>query len=137
MSTSLVLVAGPCERTRKGLSCLCIKFVFQTVCPIIPVVCFIWRVLCCVCTVPFEEDDKDPEIWFLDHSYMENMYRMFKKVNAREKIVGWYSTGPKIREADLDINALMAKYSDFPPVLVVCEVQVRVRARVRAVKERP
>lgn len=32
--------------------------------------------------VPFEEDDKDPGIWFLDHSYLENMYRMFKKVNG-------------------------------------------------------
>ncbi len=32
--------------------------------------------------VPFEEDDQDPSIWFLDHSYMENMYRMFKKVNG-------------------------------------------------------
>lgn len=32
--------------------------------------------------VPFEEDDHDPSIWFLDHSYMENMYRMFKKVNG-------------------------------------------------------
>mmetsp|Transcript_16478 Transcript_16478/g.41087 ORF Transcript_16478/g.41087 Transcript_16478/m.41087 type:complete len:331 (-) Transcript_16478:1344-2336(-) len=73
--------------------------------------------------VPFEEDDHDPSIWFLDHSYMENMYRMFKKVNAREKVVGWYSTGPKIREADLDINALIARFSDWPPVLVICEVQ--------------
>lgn len=33
-------------------------------------------------TVPFEEDDKDPSIWFLDHSYLENMFRMFKKVNG-------------------------------------------------------
>lgn len=32
--------------------------------------------------VPFEEDDKDPSIWFLDHSYLENMFRMFKKVNG-------------------------------------------------------
>ncbi len=37
--------------------------------------------------------------------------------------MGWYSTGPKIREADLDINALVTKYSDWPPVLVICEVQ--------------
>jgi hypothetical protein len=34
------------------------------------------------CAVPFEEDDKDPSIWFLDHSYLENMFRMFKKVNG-------------------------------------------------------
>ncbi len=34
------------------------------------------------CAVPFEEDDADPSIWFLDHSYLENMLRMFKKVNG-------------------------------------------------------
>jgi hypothetical protein len=33
-------------------------------------------------SVPFEEDDKDSSIWFLDHSYLENMFRMFKKVNG-------------------------------------------------------
>ena len=43
--------------------------------------------------VPFEEDPKDPTIWFLDHSYLENIFAMFRKVNAKEKIVGWYSTG--------------------------------------------
>ena len=34
------------------------------------------------CAVPFEEDDRDPRIWFLDHSYMESMCAMFKKVNG-------------------------------------------------------
>ena len=32
--------------------------------------------------VPFEEDERDTKIWFLDHSYLEQMYRMFKKVNG-------------------------------------------------------
>ena len=32
--------------------------------------------------MPFEEDDQDPSIWFLDHSYLEVMYKMFKKVNG-------------------------------------------------------
>ncbi|GAB4822079.1 hypothetical protein N2152v2_009125 [Parachlorella kessleri] len=72
--------------------------------------------------VPFEEDDKDPTIWFLDHSYLENMFRMFKKVNARERIIGWYHTGPRLREADLDIHQLLANYCENP-VLVICEVQ--------------
>ncbi|CAD7702890.1 unnamed protein product [Ostreobium quekettii] len=72
--------------------------------------------------VPFEEDAKDPSIWFLDHSYLEVIFRMFKKVNAREGIVGWYSTGPRIREADLDINELISRFCDSP-VLVICEVQ--------------
>lgn len=34
-------------------------------------------------TVPFEEDESNPAIWYLDHSYLENMARMFKKVNGR------------------------------------------------------
>jgi len=33
--------------------------------------------------VPFDEDDKDKSVWFLDHDYLENMYGMFKKVNGR------------------------------------------------------
>ena len=33
-------------------------------------------------TVPFDEDDKDKSVWFLDHDYLENMYGMFKKVNG-------------------------------------------------------
>jgi len=36
-----------------------------------------------------QEDDKDPSIWFLDHSYHEAMYAMFKKINAKELVVGW------------------------------------------------
>ncbi len=35
-----------------------------------------------LCTVPFEEDPKDPSIWFLDHNYHESMFAMFKKVNG-------------------------------------------------------
>ena len=37
--------------------------------------------------VPFDEDDKDPTVWFLDHDYLENMYGMFKKVNGKCYIV--------------------------------------------------
>src|ERR1700733_14472311 len=33
-------------------------------------------------TVPFEEDDKDPSVWFLDHTYIEDMNTMFKKING-------------------------------------------------------
>ncbi len=33
-------------------------------------------------TVPFEEDERDPSVWFLDHNYLENMAAMFKKVNS-------------------------------------------------------
>jgi len=43
----------------------------------------------------------------LDHEYLENMYAMFKKVNARERIVGWYHTGPKLHQNDIRINDLV------------------------------
>lgn len=32
--------------------------------------------------LPFEEDEQDQSIWFLDHSYLESMYKMFRKVNG-------------------------------------------------------
>ncbi|XP_016377111.1 26S proteasome non-ATPase regulatory subunit 7 [Sinocyclocheilus rhinocerous] len=72
--------------------------------------------------VPFDEDDKDDSVWFLDHDYLENMYGMFKKVNARERIVGWYHTGPKLHKNDIAINELMKQYSSNS-VLVIIDVK--------------
>lgn len=92
--------------------------------------------------MPFDEDDRDDSVWFLDHDYLENMYGMFKKVNgeqqlkilrktvdvlcpmnylnklplfsflflARERIVGWYHTGPKLHKNDIAINELIKQY---------------------------
>merc|ERR1712125_199322 len=72
--------------------------------------------------VPFEEDQRDPQVWFLDHNFHENMFAMFKKVNAKERVVGWYSTGPKIKSSDLSIHELYRRYCP-EPVLVVMDVQ--------------
>uniref|UniRef100_A0A9J8AD52 26S proteasome non-ATPase regulatory subunit 7 n=4 Tax=Cyprinidae TaxID=7953 RepID=A0A9J8AD52_CYPCA len=72
--------------------------------------------------VPFDEDDKDDSVWFLDHDYLENMYGMFKKVNARERIVGWYHTGPKLHKNDIAINELMKQYCTNS-VLVIIDVK--------------
>ena len=33
-------------------------------------------------TVPFDEDLRNPKIWFLDHNYHEQMCSMFKKING-------------------------------------------------------
>ena len=75
--------------------------------------------------VPFEEDKKDPNIWFLDHNYLENMYGMFRRVNAKERVLGFYSTGPGIRPADLNIDALFRRLEFGPkhPVLVVVDIK--------------
>ncbi|KAK4216196.1 26S proteasome regulatory subunit rpn-8 [Rhypophila decipiens] len=72
--------------------------------------------------VPFEEDEKDPSVWFLDHNYVESMNEMFKKVNAREKLIGWYHSGPKLRASDLEINELFKRYTPNP-LLVIIDVQ--------------
>ncbi|KAG8233223.1 hypothetical protein J437_LFUL013277 [Ladona fulva] len=74
--------------------------------------------------VPFDEDEKDKSVWFLDHDYLENMYGMFKKVNAREKIVGWYHTGPKLHQNDVAINELIRTYCPSS-VLVIIDAKPR------------
>ncbi|KAL4912175.1 maintenance of mitochondrial structure and function-domain-containing protein [Aspergillus aurantiobrunneus] len=72
--------------------------------------------------VPFEEDEKDPSVWFLDHNFIESMRDMFKKINAREKLIGWYHSGPKLRASDLEINELFKRYTPNP-LLVIVDVQ--------------
>jgi len=74
--------------------------------------------------VPFEEDARDPQVWFLDHNFHENMAAMFKKVNQKERVVGWYSTGPKIKPSDLSIHELFRRYTP-EPLLVVMDVQAK------------
>merc|ERR1711923_669404 len=69
--------------------------------------------------VPFDQDEKDPTVWFLDHQYLEQMYAMFKKVNAKERIVGWYHTGPKLHPNDIAINDLLRKYCSQSILVIV------------------
>jgi len=69
--------------------------------------------------VPFEEDEKDPKTWFLDHNYIESMYEMFKKVSAKEKLVGWYHSGPRLRSSDLEINEVIKRYCAKPIMVIV------------------
>ena len=69
--------------------------------------------------VPFEEDKDDPSIWFFDHIYHENMYNMMRKINGREKIIGWYSTGPQIKRSDIEINEILRRYNTSPVFVVI------------------
>ena len=72
--------------------------------------------------LPFEEDPKDKKVWFVDHIYSENMLEMFQKINHKENIVGWYSSGPKIRPHDIEINEVFRKYCENP-VFVIIDVK--------------
>lgn len=69
--------------------------------------------------IPFEEDSRNPEVWFLDHNYIDAMGEMFKKINAKEKVVGWYHSGPKLSPSDLKINEVFRKYCPNPLLLIV------------------
>ena len=80
------------------------------------------------------QDQRNPSIWFVDHNYHENMYEMFRKVcndvyerlrcdikemlqvTAKEKVVGWYSTGPKIKASDIDIHEVSSSLKYIPPM---------------------
>lgn len=69
--------------------------------------------------VPFDEDPAEPQVWFFDHIYHETMFNMMRKINNKERIVGWYSTGPAIKRADIEINDILRKYNTNPVFVVI------------------
>ncbi|CDW60742.1 26S proteasome non ATPase regulatory subunit 7 [Trichuris trichiura] len=69
--------------------------------------------------LPFEEEDTSNGVWFIDLDYLENMYAMFRKVNARESIVGWYHSGPNLYKNDVEVNETLKKFIDTPVLIVV------------------
>merc|ERR1712244_76123 len=71
--------------------------------------------------VPFDEEERSPGTWFLDFNYLEDLAYMFKRVNSREKIVGWYSSGPKLKKNDIDIHKLFYEYNPEP---ICCIIRV-------------
>jgi 26S proteasome regulatory subunit N8 len=50
-------------------------------------------------------------VFYLDHNYLENMLAMFRKINAKERVIGFYSTGPQIRSNDLRIYDIVERYT--------------------------
>lgn len=47
------------------------------------------------------------------------MYGMFKKVNARERVVGWYHTGPKLHQNDIAVNELIRRYCPNSALVII------------------
>lgn len=66
--------------------------------------------------IPFEETEEN---FFLDSSYLQNMFDLFYKVNCSEKIVGWYHSGPKMFRNDLEISKAISKYCNDPVLAIV------------------
>ena len=38
---------------------------------------------------------------------------------AREKMIGWYHTGPKLRSSDLEINELIKRFTPRPVMVII------------------
>mmetsp|Transcript_9901 Transcript_9901/g.1465 ORF Transcript_9901/g.1465 Transcript_9901/m.1465 type:complete len:187 (+) Transcript_9901:26-586(+) len=69
--------------------------------------------------VPFEEEPKDSKVWFIDHNYLEDMFWMYKRINAKEKIIGWYSTGTEIKGPDINIHEFLKRFCPNPIFVVI------------------
>merc|ERR1711992_188410 len=74
------------------------------------------------------------DVWFLDHEYLENMYNMFRKVNAKERVVGWYHTGPKLHQNDILINDLIRKYCPNSVLVIIDPKPTRIGLPTEAYK---
>ena len=78
--------------------------------------------------MPFEEDENEG-IYFLDHNFHEAMFAMFKKVNAKESVLGWYSSAPtiKLKPVDVEINELIRRYTPeyVPPTASSSSLRLR------------
>jgi len=84
--------------------------------------------------IPFDEDERERDVWFLDHEYLEQMYNMFRKVNAKERVVGWYHTGPKLHQNDILINDLIRKYCPNSVLVIIDPKPTRIGLPTEAYK---
>merc|ERR1712200_62823 len=64
----------------------------------------------------------------------ETMYSMFRKVNAKERVVGWYHTGPKLHQNDILINDLIRKYCPNPVLVIIDPKPTRIGLPTEAYK---
>jgi 26S proteasome regulatory subunit N8 len=55
------------------------------------------------------------------------MLAMFRKVNAKERVVGFYSTGPQIRSNDLRIHDIVQRFlpvsTPVPPIFCIIDIR--------------
>ena len=70
---------------------------------------------------------QDDFIWLFMVSY-------FRKVNAKERVVGWYHTGPKLHQNDILINDLIRKYCPNSVLVIIDPKPTRVGLPTEAYK---
>lgn len=55
----------------------------------------------------------------LDKNGIERLISFSSQCVAREKLVGWYHTGPRLRASDQEINDLMKQFVPQPVMVIV------------------
>jgi hypothetical protein len=74
--------------------------------------------------VPFDEESSDSPVLFMDSGFIYEMYDLVRKVNLRERIVGWYSSRSTISGNDLQIHQTMRRYTP-DPIFITTDVQAQ------------
>jgi len=69
--------------------------------------------------VTLKEENKNDMACVVDTKYLEEMFKMFRKVTNKEKVVGWYHTGPTLCKNDIVINEKMKSYTANPVLVVI------------------
>ena len=57
-----------------------------------------------------------------------------RKVNAKERVVGWYHTGPKLHQNDILINDLVRKYCPNSVLVIIDPKPTRIGLPTEAYK---
>jgi len=51
--------------------------------------------------------------------YLSSITKKFNSILARERIVGWYHTGPKLHRNDISINELIREYHPDSVLVII------------------
>lgn len=51
--------------------------------------------------------------------YTANLFASVFHITAREKVVGWYHTGPKLHQNDVAINELVRRYCPNSVLVII------------------
>jgi len=71
----------------------------------------------------YDISKKMQAVFYFDHNYLENMLYMFRKVNSKERVIGFYSTGPQIRPNDLRIYDVVDRFVSGPSVFCIIDIR--------------
>ena len=65
--------------------------------------------------IPFQQ--KTIKNWFIDQVFMEKMAVMHKKINSREKIIGWYALKENLDSSESRVHRIFFGYTHHPVFL--------------------